>query len=304
MEQPGTGSTTQDPPSVEDRIAGLLDTDDDEPEAAGGSDEDDGETQQDDGTEPLEVDGAEYRLPKELASKVKEWRDTGLMRADYTTKAQELAEMRKHVSAIAETARARQQFEASVADESQELARIKGQLTQYKSVDWGSLGIEDHLRFKSQMDTLKDRASEIEGTLKTKADQFSQWADGKKAEMLQSGQRYLQQTIKGWGPDAEKSVVAAAKEVGYTDHELSSVFDPRFVRLSWKAAQFDKLQAGKVDALEKAGKAPPVVKPGANDPRVMKQVEHMNFRKALKGARSDGQRAELIGDKLAKRFGL
>ena len=302
MEQPGTGSTTQDPPSVEDRIAGLLDTD--EPEAAAGSDDDAGDESQDDGTEAFESDGAEYRLPKELATKVKEWREGSLRHGDYTTKTQELSEMRKHVSAISEAVKGRQQFEASVAEENQELARIKWQLTQFKSVDWGSLGIEDHVRFKSQMEGLKDRASEIEGTLKTKADQFSQWADGKKAEMLQSGQRYLQQTIKGWGPDAEKSVVAAAKEVGYTDHELSSVFDPRFVRLSWKAAQFDKLQAGKSDALEKAGKAPPVVKPGANDPRVMKQVEHMNFRKALKGARSDGQRAELIGDKLAKRFGL
>lgn len=301
MEQPGEGST----PSIEDRIAGLLDTpeaDVEESDAADETSEEGAET--DDGAEPFEVDGVEYRLPKELKAKVSEWRDGSLRHGDYTTKTQELAEMRKHVSAIAETAKARQEFESSVAEENQELARIKGQLGQFKSVDWSQLGVDDYIRLKGQMDTLKDRAGEIESTLKTKQAQFAQWADGKKAEMLQAGQRYLQQAIKGWGPDAEKLVVSSAKEVGYTDQELSSVFDPRFVRLAWKAAQFDKLQAGKGEALEKASKAPPVVKPGANDPRVMKQVEHMNFRKAIKSARSDGQRAELIGDKLAKRFGL
>lgn len=301
MEQPGEGSTAPSAPSVEDRIAGLLDggapeADTDEPEA------EESETVEDDGTEPFEIDGVEYRLPKDLKAKVSEWRDGSLRQGDYTSKTQELAEMRKHVAAIAETTKARQEFESSVADETQELSRIKGQLAQYKSVDWGSLSVDDYVRFKGQMDGLKDRAGEIETALKTKAEQFSRWAEGKKAEALQSGQRYLQQAIKGWGPEAEKSVIAAAKEVGYTDQELGAVFDPRFVRLSWKAAQFDKLQASKNEALEKANKAPPVVKPGANDPRVSRQIENMNFRKAIKGARSDGQRAELIGEKLAKRF--
>lgn len=304
MEQPGEGSTTtQDAPSVEDRIAGLLD--DGAPEADADEDTDAGdETVEDDGTEPFEIDGVEYRLPKDLKAKVSEWRDGSLMRSDYTQKAQEVAEMRKHVAAIAETAKARQEFEASVSEETQELARIKGQLAQYKSVDWASLSVDDYVRFKGQMDGLKDRASDIEATLKTKQQKFAEWAEGKKSEMLQSGQRYLQQTIKGWGPEAEKAVIAAAKEVGYTDYELGSVFDPRFVRLSWKAAQFDKLQASKSEALQKASKAPPVVKPGANDPRVSKQIEHMNFRKAIKGAKTDSQKAELIGANLAKRFGF
>lgn len=301
MEQPREGSTEPQTPSVEDRIDSLLggapEVDADETEEVSGD-----EAVEDDGTEPFEIDGVEYRLPKDLKAKVSEWRDGSLRHGDYTSKTQELAEMRKHVAAIAETAKARQEFEASVSDETQELARIKGQLAQYKGVDWGSLDVDTHLKFKAQMDGLKERAGEIEQTLKTKAQQFAEWAEGKKSEMLQSGQRYLQQTIKGWGPEAEKAVIAAAKEVGYTDHELGSVFDPRFVRLSWKAAQFDKLQASKGEALEKANKAPPVVKPGANDPRVSKQIEHMNFRKAIKSARSDGQRAELIGEKLAKRF--
>lgn len=301
MEQPQEGSTEPQTPSVEDRIDNLLgsapEVDAEEPEEVSSD-----EAVEDDGTEPFEIDGVEYRLPKDLKAKVSEWRDGSLRHGDYTSKTQELAEMRKHVAAIAETAKARQEFESSVSEETQELARIKGQLAQYKGVDWGSLDVETHLKFKAQMDGLKERAGEIEQTLKTKAQKFSEWAEGKKGEMLQSGQRYLQQTIKGWGPEAEKAVIAAAKEVGYTDHELGSVFDPRFVRLSWKAAQFDKLQASKGEALEKANKAPPVVKPGANDPRVSKQIEHMNFRKAIKSARSDGQKAELIGDKLAKRF--
>ena len=55
-------------------------------------------------------------------------------------------------------------------------------------------------------------------------------------------------------------------------------------------------------ALAKASKAAPLLKPGAVDPRSSQQIEHMNFKKAIKNARSDGQKAELIGDRIAKRF--
>ena len=73
---------------------------------------------------------------------------------------------------------------------------------------------------------------------------------------------------------------------------------------SFRVSLSNQSSASKSEALQKASKAPPVVKPGANDPRVTKQIEHMNFRKAIKGAKTDSQKAELIGAKLAGRFGF
>lgn len=217
--------------------------------------------------EAFEVDGVEYRLPAELKSKVAEWREGALRREDYTRKTQEIGELHRQVNAMAETTQAMQEFDKSVESERRELERVKTKLEDFKSLEWGALEVEQYVRLKGQMDTLRDRAGELEQTIGNKRQEFSKWVESRKREIIQSGQKYLQQSIKGWGPEAVKEVSAAAKEVGYTDGEIENVLDARFVRLAWEAAQFRKIQAGKPAAVQSAQKAPPVVKPGGNQPQ-------------------------------------
>jgi hypothetical protein len=81
--------------------------------------------------------------------------------------------------------------------------------------------------------------------------------------VIREGQKYLSQTIKGWGPKSVEEVTSAARETGYSDEEIGSILDPRFVRLAWEASQYRKAQANKPNALAAAQKAPPVVRPGA-----------------------------------------
>ena len=212
--------------------------------------------------ETFEDDGETYVLPPKLAEKVKQWKEGDLRREDYTRKTQELAEITRQVTTMAETVQMAQRLEQEIAPEKSELERVKYQLSQFKTVNWNELDVSQHLALKQQMDALKERSAELDTAIKEKQGKFSEWKEAKKREVLQSGQKYLQQTIKGWGQEAAKEVTAAVKEVGYSDDEVENVLDARFVRLAWKAAQFDKLQASKPQAIEAARKAPPVVKPG------------------------------------------
>ena len=217
-----------------------------------------------DDAEDFDVDGTNYRLPPALKAKVSEWKEGSLRREDYTTKTQELAALQRQVTTMAETAYARQQFDQTVQAEKTELERVKADMARYKGLDWSSLDIDAHLKLRTQLEQLKDRSKELEGEINTKAGQFAQWSEGKKRELLSEGTKLLAQTIKGWGPEAAKSVASAAKSVGYTDSEIEGVFDVRFVRLAHKAAEYDRLMSGKQAALETAQKAPPVIKPGAS----------------------------------------
>ena len=232
-----------------------------EPEAPETSDEAPETPPEDDG-EDFDVDGTVYKLPRDLKAKVAEWKEGALRREDYTRKTQEVADMHRQVTAMAEAAHARQQFEQSVQAEREELASVKADMARYKGLDWTSLDMETHVKLRSQLEQLKDRAKELDGTLQGKHEQFSKWTAGKRQELVQQGNKFLASTIPGWGAEKVKGVAEAAKSVGYTAEEIDGVFDVRFVRLAHKAAEYDRLMSGKQAALATAQKAPPIIKPG------------------------------------------
>jgi hypothetical protein len=241
-------------PAVEAKQEEATDTED-PPAQEAAEVEDDGED--------FDIDGEQYRLPPKLAKQVKEWKEGNLRREDYTAKTQELAHITRTVSAIAEAAQANEAFEREIAPQREELAAVKQQLKQFKNLNWGEIEFTQHMALRAQMEQLKDRQSDLQGEISTRTEGLKKLRDQKKAEVIREGQKYLSQTIKGWGPKSVEEVTAAARETGYSDEEIGSILDPRFVRLAWEASQYRRAQANKPNALAAAQKAPPVVKPGA-----------------------------------------
>jgi hypothetical protein len=245
--------------------------------------------------EAFEVDGVEYRLPPDLKAKVAEWRDGALRREDYTQKTQQLAELTKQAAAINEAFQVQKQFDDQIAPKRDELARVKHQLAQFKGVNWTDLTVEQHLSLRSQMEQLKDSATELEGQIKAEQSKFAESTVSKKRELLETGHRYLASAIKGWNEQTQESAISAARSVGFTDNEIGSVIDPRFVHMAWKAAQFDKLQSGKPAAVAAVQKAPPVVKPGASlGTGVAAETKYRDARAQLKKSGSLKDAARLL----------
>lgn len=265
--KPESEAQVEEQPQVEQQAHEAQN--DDEPEAPEG--------------ETVDIDGEEYVLPPKLKAKWEELQSGTLRQSDYTRKTQELAELHKQALAFAEAAQTTQAFERDVANERDELARVKHQIGLFKNVNWSDLDVQQHLTLRSQLEQLKERAGELDSTIKGKEQQFSQWKDSKRKEVIANGQKYLQQTIKGWNQDTAKEVAAAAKEIGYSQDEIENIIDARFVRMAWKAAQFDKLQSLKTEAVEKAQKAPPVVRPGASKgPGVASEQKYRDLRATVK----------------------
>lgn len=232
----------------------------------------------DDGQDELDIDGLVLKVPREAKAKISEWKEGALRREDYTRKTQELADITRQAQLTAEAIQQRQQFETEVAKERSEYASITSQLEQYKQVPWGELDVNQYIKLKGQMDTLKDRAEELKGSLNTKAQEFQGKIEGQKQKAIHEGQKFLQKVIPNLNADTIKSARGSAMELGYTESELDNVYDARFVALAWKAAQYDKLQSSKTSAVASVQKAPPIVKPGATVPGAAAENKYRELR--------------------------
>ena len=88
---------------------------------------------------------------------------------------------------------------------------------------------------------------------------------------------------------------------GLTDAEIDNVLlDPRSYKVIWKAMQFEKVQAG---AGKAAAAAQKVVRPGASGERMPQATgDKLNFNKAMKQAKTSGEKARVIETRLEGMF--
>lgn len=247
-----------------------------------------------DDSEDFEDEGAVYKVPRELKAKLTEWKDGYLRRDHFTKKTQEVADIARQALAMAETIQVRQSFESETQKEREELAQIQGTLNQYKQVDWQNLDVDTYIKLKGQRDVLKERADEINGVLQGKQREVESRINEARNKALQEGHKYLQKVIPNFGKDHAEVAFKAAQEIGYTEPELKNALDARFLALSWKAAQYDKLQSGKSAAVASVQKAPPVVKPGATQPVADRKFKDTRASLKKTGSLSDAAKVFLM----------
>ena len=124
---------------------------------------------------------------------------------------------------------------------------------------WDSLYESDPLEYVRQRDTERDNQAKMQAV---QAEQLRL-----QQENLQREQAKLLEMIPEW-KDSEveakekAALVSYAKERGWTDQELASTVDSRYIELMRKAYLFDNLQSGKPIAKKKVKAAPKMVKSG------------------------------------------
>ena len=121
-------------------------------------------------------------------------------------------------------------------------------------------------------------------------------------KQVEEGQRVLTQKIKGWGPELMQAIAGTSKTYGFSEQEVASIVDPRVVEVLHDAHQWKQLQASKPQITKKAAEAPRSLKPQAQATTNAKQ-QQANFRRALANTKGDSDKAKLIEQALARRFG-
>ena len=190
--------------------------------------------------------------------------------SDYTKKTQEVAEQRK---VIEQEAKAIIEARQVRDDYAQKLQAVEQFLTgtNDKPEDLAAMKENDPIGYAvkvAEMTEKKEQLQAVQAEQKRIADQQQSDRAAQMQEFVQKEAQKLAESLpefsdKAKGEQLRSEIRNYGKKVGFTDEELSQVYDSRHVLVLHKAAQYDKLMAGKAGVKKKVAKAPKMVKSGA-----------------------------------------
>lgn len=223
--------------------------------------------------------------------------------ADYQKKTQSLAEQRKAVEAervkIEEAAKTRETY-------AQRLQVIEQLLQQQNQTeDLSSLKTEDPIAYAIAMAEKVEREKQLAAVQAERQRVQQEQLSHQQAQLqkhIQQEQAKLVEAIPDFKDDVKAEVIrrdirSYAKSIGFTDQELSQVYDSRAVLALYKAAQFDKLMANKGAATKKVATAPKTIRPGTSNPQ---SSENEAIKKERAKLRQSGNKKDAV--RLFERF--
>jgi len=223
--------------------------------------------------------------------------------ADYQKKTQSLAEQRKAVEAdrvkIDEAAKTRETY-------AQRLQVIEQLLQQQdQSQDLASLKAEDPIAYAVAMAEKMEREKQLQAVQIERQRVQQEQQSHQQAQLqkhIQAEQAKLVEAIPEFKDDVKAEVIRRdirnyAKAQGFSDQELSQVYDSRAVLALYKAAQYDKLMANKGVTSKKVANAPKTIRPGTSNPQ---SSENETFKKERAVLRQSGNKKDAV--RLFERF--
>ena len=190
--------------------------------------------------------------------------------SDYTKKTQEVAEQRKVIEqeakAIIEARKVRddyaqklqavEQFLTGTNDSPEDLAAMK----ENDPIGY-AVKVAEMTEKKEQLQTVQSERQRLaQEQNAVRSDEMQKFVANEAQKLTQSLPEF---SDKAKGEQIKNEIRNYGKKVGFTDEELSQVYDSRHVLVLHKAAQWDKLQSSKSGVKKKVAKAPKTMKGGA-----------------------------------------
>jgi hypothetical protein len=189
--------------------------------------------------------------------------------ADYTKKTQEVAEQRKAVEAEAQAVQEAKQVRDTYA---QRLQAIEQFLTsgQDSQEDLAAMKENDPIGYAVKVAELtekKEQLAQVRAEQQRIAQQQQAEQQQSMAQRVQQEAQKLSQVLPEFSDPAKGEQLRSeirnyGKSAGFTDAELSQVYDSRHVLMLHKAMMYDKLQKSKPAVTKKVAQAPKMVKSG------------------------------------------
>lgn len=206
--------------------------------------------------------------------------------SDYTKKTQEVAEQRKVIEqeakAIIEARKVRDEY-------SQKLKAVENYLLSNNDTpeDLAAMSENDPIGYAkvvADMTLKKEHLQSVQAEQQRLAQQQQSDRAAQLEQFVQEEAQKLAESLpefsdKAKGEQVRNDIRSYGKKVGFTDEELSQVYDSRHVLVLHKAAQYDKLMAGKAGVKKKVAKAPKTVKSGAKVKQNVTDIQKKQLKK-------------------------
>jgi len=190
---------------------------------------------------------------------------------DYTKKSQALAEQRKAVEAerghLEQVKQERQAY-------AQKLQALDSFLTQQnRGVDLDVLKETDPIGYAVAVAEQSQREKQL-AVVRNEQQRIAQQQQAEQQATLQNHLRQESEKLVSLIPElatpqgdaVRKQIRDYAKSVGWTDQELSSVYDSRAVNTLYKAMKYEQLQKSKPELNKKLQSAPKMMRSGTSTP--------------------------------------
>lgn len=246
----------------------------------------------------VEVDGEAFRVPPKL-------KDAFMANKSFTEGKQAIAERTRALEDRAQFIEVREALSQALSADMQELQRLEAEVKQFDDFDWSSItDLGQALQLQKLQKAREQAAAAKREEIKGKAGQAQAIIKQHEKRQQELARDAFVRAVGKFTPADNEAMLKKAQALGFTEAELESKVktDERILRVLYEASKLDALRSGKGEALQRVKAAPPVVRPGAVPQYKTEQGERMNFRKAIKAARSDSQKADLIGNRLANKF--
>jgi len=237
-------------------------------------DADDVEVEDDDESEVEEEELEETRYTVKAAGEEKEVTLEELMQgyqlgADYTKKTQELAENRKAVEAEAKAILEAKQVRDTYAQRLQAIEQFltSGQDSPENLADMKENDPIGYAVKVAELTEKKEQLAQVRAEQQRIAQQQQADRQQEMARLVQQEATKLSQVLPEFsdptkGEQIRNEIRNYGKSVGFTEQELSQVYDSRHVLMLHKAMMYDKLQKSKPAVNKKVAEAPKMVKSG------------------------------------------
>ena len=209
---------------------------------------------------------------------------------DYTKKSQALAEQRKAIEAERNHLEYVKQERQAYA---QKLQALDSFLTQQnQGVDLEVLKETDPIGYAVAVAEQSQREKQL-AVVRNEQQRIAQQQQAEQQSQLQAHLRTESEKLVSLIPElatpqgdaVRKQIRDYAKSVGWTDQELSSVYDSRAVQTLYKAMKYEQLQKSKPELNKKLQSAPKMMRSGTSVP----QAKSSQDKQALQRLRETGK---------------
>ena len=191
---------------------------------------------------------------------------------DYTKKSQALAEQRKAIEAERSHLEYVKQERQAYAQKLQALDSFLTQ--QHQGVDLEVLKETDPIGYAVAVAEQSQREKQL-AVVRNEQQRIAQQQQSEQQASLQSHLRQESEKLVSLIPElatpqgdaVRKQIRDYAKSVGWTDQELSSVYDSRAVHTLYKAMKYEQLQKSKPELNKKLQSAPKMMRSGTSVPQ-------------------------------------
>lgn len=213
--------------------------------------------------------------------------------ADVLKSYQQESHFTQKSQALADQQRA---FEAQQQQKSQALESQLGQakalgdlahqqlLAEFQGVDWNKMRAEDPARWAVANQDFQNRANAIQNHLtqvQAQQQQLAQQSQAQIAQALPKEREKMLDAVPEWRDQtkfqaARTELSSYARNRGFSDAEISNIFDHRIMLVLHDASRFAQLQAKGSSAVQRVRAAPQMANPGARiqrDPQAAARTE-------------------------------